>query len=110
MQQFSVEMIFMVKGWAAGSPRHPGARLQNAADLYNDLSSALKTNIGLVHTSTLLPGYSARNLVRSLSWDGFPFDGDGNESQKRYGQQFGEIALAITATWREPRPAQTAAP
>ena len=109
MQTFSVEASFIVKGWVAGSPRGPGTRIQNAADLFNDLNEALETNIHLTHTSTTLPGYSSRNLVRSLEWDGVPFDGDGNASQKRYGQQFGEVMLVVLATWREARPTQTPA-
>lgn len=110
MQAFTVEHIFLVRAWVAGSPRHPDDRMKNAADLLNDLSAALTTNIGLTHTSTALPGYSSRNLVRSLEWVGDSFDGEGNASENRYGQQFGETFLTVTATWREARPVQAAAP
>jgi hypothetical protein len=106
MQRFTTTAVYLLQAWCAPSPRHPGSRIENAANLMQDIDKALRSNQSLIHLSST---FSTGSLVDDVSWQAVPFDDDGNIGQQR-GQQYGRLDVAITTSWRSGRPTQTAAP
>ena len=109
MTQFDHEGSWALDCWTAGDPKKPADRMSTAEDLLDDLKTALRSNIGLIHTSTGLAGYSARNLVDRLTVNATPFT-ESLAHQGRNAQQYGRVLVGISCWWREDLPAQVIAP
>ncbi len=109
MTEFTHQGTWALDCWTAGDPKKPLDRLETAEDLFEDLQRALHSNLGLIHSSTGLSGYSTRNLVDRLEVEATPFTEE-LAQQGRNRQAYGRLLVGITCFWRSALPAQVVAP
>lgn len=77
---------WLIKGWVAGSAKHPGHRMDNAEDLLDDIRKALRVDRTL------------GGLVILSTCSASPFEAETKSTEQA---SYGVVVCLFTAQWRE---------